>query len=85
MSTADPRLDEALDRIEGTILPSISLILDTLLDAAGMADPGMNSAVFSAELRTVALHLEALTRQMEGLAPTPKPQAEYEWPLRISA
>jgi hypothetical protein len=77
MSTADPRLDEALDRIEGTILPSISLMLDTLLDAAGMAEPGMDSAVYAAELRTVALQLEALTRQMEGFAPSRKPQAEY--------
>ena len=85
MSTADPRLDEALDRIEETILPSISLMLDTLLDAAGMAAPGVDGAVYAAELRTVALQLEALTRQMESIAAPTGDQAEFEWPLKISA
>jgi hypothetical protein len=85
MSTADPRLDEALDRIEETILPSISLMLDTLLDAAGMAAPGVDGAVYAAELRTVALQLEAVTRQMERIAAPTGDQAEFEWPLKISA
>jgi hypothetical protein len=85
MNTADPRLEEALDRIEGTILPSISIMLDTLLDAAGMVQPGVDSAVYAAELRTVALQLEALTRQMESLSPPAEAQAEFEWPLKISA
>ncbi len=85
MSNAGPRLDEAFDRIEGTILPSISMMLDALLDAASVAEPGRNSAVRAAELRTVALELEALTRQMERLAPLPGAQADPEWPLKISA
>ncbi len=85
MSTADPRLDEALDRIESTILPSISLMLDTLLDAAALAGPGVNGAVYAAELRTVALQLEELTRQMDGLTPPAADQAAFEWPLKISA
>ncbi len=85
MSTADPRLDEALDRIEGTILPSIAMMLDTLIDAAGTAAPGVNGAVYAAELRTVALEVEALTRQMERLVPLAGAQTEPEWPLRISA
>ena len=32
-------LDEAFERIEETILPSISLMLDTLLEAAQLGDP----------------------------------------------
>ena len=34
------RLDEAFERIEGTILPCIAMMLETLLDAsAGLATP----------------------------------------------
>jgi hypothetical protein len=76
-------VEDALDRIEGTILPSISVLLDTLLDVAAHAQPGRDSEVYAAELRTVALQLETLTRQMEALAPAA--QAEPEWPARISA
>ncbi len=63
------RLDEAFERIEETILPSISLMLDTLLDAAGLAQPGVDAEVYAAELRTVALQLEELMREVEALAP----------------
>jgi hypothetical protein len=61
------RLDEAFERIEETILPSISLMLDTLLDAAGLAQPGIDAEVYAAELRTVALQLEELMRQVEAV------------------
>ena len=61
------RLDEAFERIEVTILPSISLMLDTLLDAAGLAQPGVDAEVYAAELRTVALQLEELMRQVEAV------------------
>ncbi len=89
MGKIDPpvQIEEALDRIEKTILPSISLMLDTLLDAASLAEPGVDSATYAAELRTVADQLEALTRQMEILAPPSDSvaQPDYEWPLKISA
>ena len=71
------RLDEAFERIEETILPSISLMLDTLLDAAGLAQPGVDAEVYAAELRTVALQLEELMRQVEavGIASAPRVSA----------
>ena len=62
-------LDEAFERIEETILPSISMMLDTLLDAATLGRPGIDADVYAAELRTIALQLEALTRQVEALSP----------------
>lgn len=70
MGSADQKhsLDEALDRIEETILPSISLMLDTLLDAAALARPGKDAEIYAAELRTIALQLEALTRQVEAMS-----------------
>jgi hypothetical protein len=63
------QLDEAFERIEESILPSLSMMLDTLLEAATLARPGHDGEVFAAELRTLALQLEALTRQVEAASP----------------
>jgi len=79
MSSAQEQqgLDEAFDRIEETILPSISMMLDTLLDAAALARPGLDGEVYAAELRTIALQLEALTRQVEAISPARLDPHEY--------
>ncbi len=71
MSEADPRLslEQAFDRIEETILPSLSMMLDTMLEAATLARPGTDAEVYAAELRTIALQLEELTRQVEEASP----------------
>jgi hypothetical protein len=61
-------LDEAFERIEESILPSLSLILDSLLDAAALARPGADAEIFAAELRTIGAELESLTRQVEALS-----------------
>ena len=63
-------LDEAFERIEGTILPTVSMMLDTLLEASALARPGTDSAHYAAELSTLAGHLEILTRQMASISPT---------------
>ena len=62
-------LEEAFDRIEETILPSITMMLDTLIDAASLARPGADGEAFAAELRTLALQLEELTREIESISP----------------
>ena len=64
---ARPGLDEAFDRIEETILPSLSMVLDTLLEAAALARPGHDAEVYAAELRTIGCELESLTREVEAL------------------
>lgn len=66
---AQRQLDEAFERIEETILPSLSLMLDTLLEAAALARPGKDGEAFAAELRTLGLQLEALTREVESVSP----------------
>jgi hypothetical protein len=66
---ANRQLAEAFERIEETILPSLSLMLDTLLDAAALARPGHDAEAFAAELRTLGLQLEELTRQVEAASP----------------
>lgn len=62
-------LDEAFEKIEESILPSISATLDMLLDAASLSRAGVNADVYAGELRRVAAQLETLTRQMESISP----------------
>ncbi len=63
------RLAEAFERIEGTILPCIAMMLDTLMDAsANLADA--DPKVLAAELQTLAAELEALTQAVERSSPT---------------
>ena len=62
------KLADAFERIEGTILPCIAMMLDTLLDASrdiNAADP----KVLVAELQTLAAELEELTRSVELFSP----------------
>lgn len=63
-------LDEAFERIEETILPCLSMLLETLIDAAagvGEADP----RALAAELRTLAAEVEALTQAVARAGPAP--------------
>ncbi len=63
------KLADAFERIEGTILPCITMMLDTLLDASlGLehADP----KALVAELQTLAAELEELTRSVELYSPS---------------
>jgi hypothetical protein len=71
------QLEEAFERIEETILPSLSLMLDTLIEAASLARPGHDGEVFAAELRTLGFQLEELTRQVEALSPARIEAAGY--------
>lgn len=71
MSTLDPqhKLAEAFERIEGTILPCIAMMLETLLDASrdiSQADP----KVLVAELQTLAAELEHLIDAVGHYSPT---------------
>jgi hypothetical protein len=66
------RLADALAQIEGSILPGISAMLDALLDASDSCRPGIDAHVYAAELRTIALQLEALSKDVEALAPPPR-------------
>jgi hypothetical protein len=70
-------LDEAFDEIEESILPSISMMLDTLLEAAALARPGRDADAYAAELRTIALQLEELIQQVENISPARMDPEEY--------
>ncbi|HEY0148699.1 MAG TPA: hypothetical protein VGB70_06815 [Allosphingosinicella sp.] len=62
-------LEEALERIEAAILPSLSMILDSLLDSASLARPGTDADACAVEIRTLALELESIARQVEEVSP----------------
>ena len=62
MSSPMPRpvLDDAFERIEGTILPCLAMMLDSLIDAtAGLKDS--DPRLLLAELHTISAELEELT------------------------
>ncbi|HEX8621365.1 MAG TPA: hypothetical protein VF718_05280 [Allosphingosinicella sp.] len=79
MADRDSRrqLEEAFERIEETILPSLSLMLDAMLDAAALARPGHDGEVFAAELRTLGFQLEELTREVESVSPHRDDRGDY--------
>ena len=81
MDSAAPRLDRSFDEIEASILPNLALLLDGVLDAAGMARAGADARFYAAEIRMLSLGLEEVTRQVEALAPVPALQPR----LRMSA
>ena len=63
------RLDEAFERIEGTILPCIAMMLETLLDAsAGIAET---------DPKALAAELEELTLAVERSSPAHVEPGEY--------
>ncbi|WP_265570733.1 hypothetical protein [Sphingomicrobium nitratireducens] len=73
--TPETRLEEAFERIEETILPCISMMLESLMDASaglGDADP----KALAAELQILAAELEELIQAVERSSParlTPGP------------
>jgi len=71
------QLDEAFERIEETILPSLSMMLDTLLEAAALARPGKDGEAFAAELRMLGIQLDAVTRQIEAVSPARIEPVDY--------
>ena len=75
-SVEQTRLEEAFERIEETILPCISMMLDTLIDASE-AVPGDDRRFLAAELKTLAAELEELTRAVELSSPAQLEPGEY--------
>lgn len=63
----EPNLHESLDAIEKAILPTLSTLLDGLLDSAALAQPGRDAEAQAAELRRLAGELDGLNRALETL------------------
>lgn len=73
-------MDQALEAIEAAVLPGAAMLLDTLLDSAVLALPGVDAAAYADELRSLAGQLTSATRGIEALAP-----AQERARLRMSA
>lgn len=71
------RLEEAFERIEETILPCISMMLETLLDASAGAAENDPKAL-AAELQILATELEELTQAVEKSSPVQVDPGEYK-------
>jgi uncharacterized protein involved in exopolysaccharide biosynthesis len=70
------RLEEAFERIEETILPCISMMLETLLEASDSV-PENERRFLAAELKTLAAQLEELTRAVETSSPLHLDPGQY--------
>ncbi len=67
-SDQQARLEEAFERIEETILPCISMMLDTLIEASESVAQGERRFLIG-ELKTLAAELEELTQAVERSSP----------------
>ena len=70
------RLEEAFERIEETILPCISMMLETLIDASESVAEDQRRFL-AAELKTLAAELEELTQAVERSSPAHVEPGEY--------
>lgn len=70
MSHIDHRqFDTALASIDRAILPSLSQLLDSVIDSAALARPGVDAEDYSAGLRRTARQVDQLTRLVALVAP----------------
>lgn len=58
-------VDAAFEAIEGSVLPSLTRMIDT----AATANPGVDAEVKAAELRELARQLSSLTAMVEATMP----------------
>ena len=63
------RFETALAGIDKAILPSLSQLLDGVIDSAALARPGIDAEAYSAGLRRTARQLDQLTRLVALVAP----------------
>jgi hypothetical protein len=81
-------LDPAFVSIEEAILPTLSEMIDALLETASLARPGFDAERQAAALRALALELEGVTREVEAIGVTSALPAGYvaaASPARICA
>ena len=70
MSYVDHRqFESALDTIDKAILPSLSKLLDSVIDSAALARPGVDAESYAGGLRNTARQVDQLTRLVALVAP----------------
>lgn len=68
---AEPDALDETARIERSVLPSLSLALDALIEAASLARPGVDADSHADGLRALAGELDSLGRAFAALAAAP--------------
>jgi len=62
------QFERTLDRIDQAILPNLSRLLDSVLDSAALARPGIDAEDYSAGLRRTARQMGQLTALIGAVA-----------------
>jgi hypothetical protein len=65
------QFEQALARIDEAILPNLSRLLDSVLDSAALARPGIDAEAYSAGLRATARQVAQLTALVDAVAQRP--------------
>lgn len=65
------QFESALASIDRAILPNLSRLLDSALDSAALARPGMDAEAYAEGLRRTARQLEQLTALVGVVAQRP--------------
>lgn len=65
------QFEHALARIDQAILPNLSRLLDTVLESAALARPGIDAEQYSAGLRATARQVGQLTALVGAVAQRP--------------
>ena len=65
------QFEHALARIDEAILPHLSLLLDSVLESAALARPGIDAEAYSAGLRVSARQMARLTALVGAVAQRP--------------
>jgi hypothetical protein len=62
-------MERALERIGESMLPRLSMMLDSLLDAASLAQPGFDADAYATEIRAAATELDSMAGQLAAISP----------------
>ena len=69
------QFESALDRIDQTVLPNLSRLLDGVLESAALARPGIDAAHHADALRHSAAQVAQLTALIGAVAQRPNIRA----------
>lgn len=73
-----PALDDAFKVVEEGIMPSVSMMLETLIEAAVSGTPGVDAELYAAELRSMGNQMARITREIQTMCGPAHAMPAYE-------
>ena len=64
-------IEQAVETIDQAILPSLSRLLDSVIESASLARPGTDAEIYAAGVRETARQVVQLTRLVGAVAQRP--------------